>query len=92
MLRMPKHSAFTYHNAPVAAPSTSIIKYLIVSLVYSSDSTCQKSSMYPSTPPVFAMHSRKNILREPMRYLMTDVLFALAKRQKLKVLLGCAPR
>ena len=30
--------------------------------------------MYPGTPPVFAMHSRKNIRREPMRYLVTDVL------------------
>lgn len=30
--------------------------------------------MYPGTPPVFAMHSRKNIRREPMGYLMIDVL------------------
>lgn len=54
--------------------STSVTKYLIVSLVYFSDSTWQKSSMYPGTPPVFAMHSRKNIRREPMGYLMIDVL------------------
>lgn len=30
--------------------------------------------MYPGTPPVFAMHYQKNIRREPMRYLVTDVL------------------
>ena len=43
-------------------------------LVYFSDRTWQKSSMYPGTPPVFAMHARKNILRLPMCYFVTDVL------------------
>ena len=34
--------------------STSVTKYLIVSLVYFSDSTRQKSEVIPGTPPVFA--------------------------------------
>jgi len=47
----------------VCFASTSVTKYLIVSLVYFSDSTWQKSQVIPGTPPVFAMHSRRKILR-----------------------------
>ena len=36
---------------------TSATKYLIVSLVYFSDSTWQKSSLYAGAPPVFAKHT-----------------------------------
>ena len=66
-------SCFVYSDY-VWDTSTSVTKYLIVSLVYFSDSTWQKSEVIPGTLSVFAMYSRKNIRREPMRYLMIDVL------------------
>ncbi len=69
-----KFAAYVRQALEREETSTSVTKYLIVSLVYFSDSTWQKSSMYPAMRLIFAWHSRRKIRRNFIRLFLYSSL------------------